>query len=98
MTHRKLVTNALYKETASLLQHLPGWSTPLIMQSGCLEWSMPFAHLAFVILYCCPLWANQAAKFLVVGKSATALLSLPSFLQKMNCLIKVYNINKTIIY
>ena len=73
MTHRKLVAKALYKESASLLQHLPGWSTPLIIQSGCLEWSRPFAHLASVILYCCPLWANQAAKFLVVGKSASAL-------------------------
>ena len=87
MTHRKLVAKALFKESVSLLQHLPGWSTPLIMQSGCLEWSRPFAHLASVILYCCPLWANQAAKFLVVGSECFGPLSLPSFPLKMKGLM-----------
>ena len=87
MTHRKLVANGLFKDSACLLQHLPGWSTPLIMQSGCLEWSRPFAHLASVILYCCPLWANQAAKFLVVGSECFGPLSLPSFPLKMKGLM-----------
>ena len=93
MTHRKLVAKALFKDSASLLQHLPGWSTPLIMQSGCLEWSRPFAHLASVILYCCPIWANQAAKFLVVGKAAFGRFS-PCILTKRNSLI----ITQLIIY
>ena len=73
--------------------HLPGWSRSLITQSDCLEWSRPFAHLASVILYCSPIWGNQTAKFLVVGKSNHSpclLFQMKVWLNQLNNLIIHY--------